>query len=470
MMLELAPSILLVISASFSATILLLHSIYGFTAMRTQLKKPLPNLVTYPLVAVIVPAKREPIDLIERVLHSLIKLDYPRDKLKIILVCDDYTAEEQRAILNIVSRLRELIDIEVLFRKSGKYKASALNHALKHVDADYIAIIDVDNVITPEFLKRAVSYLTSDTRIAAYTCRWTALNTDDSTVSRAIALSQDFMFNVLMRGRYALSLRPFILGTGSVIRKCVLDEIGGFPESIIEDLDLSLEVMMRGYQIHYDHDSLVYVEVPTTYASFRKQQIRWVYGTTYLIINKLPKFFKSKEVKLREKIDVLLYLSQYVGAMLILLTLFALTLTVAYVRDVQLWAFYIALILWVLSSVAYITVFYMFTRRMEISFVKAIKLLGASSIMITLMSPCLLISTLKCLLRIPQEWTITPKGSARWFYTSFIHYLPEICVAVVSVAIFIGAVMRGLVYTALTVLPVVIAYIRGLLNLALKRY
>ena len=100
-----------------------------------------------PAVAVLVPTRGEPVELVTRALRGALALDYPR--FEVWLLDDDARSE--------LRDLSQRLGCRYLARAERRHaKAGNLNHALPHLDADLIAVFDSDVVPLTTFLSRTV--------------------------------------------------------------------------------------------------------------------------------------------------------------------------------------------------------------------------------------------------------------------------------------------------------------------------
>jgi hypothetical protein len=68
-------------------------------------------------------------------------------------------------------------------------------------------------------------------------------------------------------------------GTMCLIRRAALVAAGGWSsDTIVEDSDLGLAVLEKGWQIHYTNRRYGYGLLPDTFEAYKKQRHRWAYG------------------------------------------------------------------------------------------------------------------------------------------------------------------------------------------------
>ena len=97
---------------------------------------------------------------------------------------------------------------------------------------------------------------------------------------------------VFCEGRYKLGLNSGIGGTGVVVKTEIMRAIGGFGNSLVDDLDLCMELTKRGYRIAFARDCVVYDEKPQTWSGAFKQRTRWFKGHFDVLFGRFRKTIK----------------------------------------------------------------------------------------------------------------------------------------------------------------------------------
>src|SRR6185503_19075822 len=94
-------------------------------------------LARYPSVSIIVPAYNEEVTVAATV-ESLLKLDYPTDKLELLLV-DDGSTDKTHEVLN---QFASYSQVRVFTKQNEGSKFAALNYALSHVRTELVGCLD----------------------------------------------------------------------------------------------------------------------------------------------------------------------------------------------------------------------------------------------------------------------------------------------------------------------------------------
>lgn len=258
----------------------------------------------------------------ERVIRAAAAMEWPFGPHQ-VQVLDDSTDETRGIVDAIAAELRAAGADAVVVRRASRegFKAGALAHGMTLHDAEFIAIFDGDFVPPPDFLLRTVPALAADTRLGWTQCRWTHLNADDNTITRAQAAGIDAHFIIEQQARSAGWFMNFN-GTAGVWRRRAIEDAGGWSDATLtEDLDLSYRAQLRGWRGLFLPEVAVPAEVPADAAAFKSQQFRWAKGSLQTALRLLPAVWRAAR-PLIEKIQATLHLTNYLmHPLLVLLVL-----------------------------------------------------------------------------------------------------------------------------------------------------
>ena len=291
---------------------------------------PIPSVdrATLPAVIVQVPVYNE-IHVIERVIDAVATLDYPRDRLH-IQILDDSTDETHRLAQERAALYRKRgIDVVVLQRpnRSG-FKSGALAWGLPQADGEYVAIFDADFCPHPDFLLQTVPHFLARPRLGLVQTRWSYLNADYSSFTRAQVLALDGHFVVEQTGRCRSGLLMSFNGAAGVWRRHCIEESGGWQsDTLCEDLDLSYRAQLAGWECLYLPGVDAPAEVPPQMAAFKQQQSRWAQGSVQALRKLAGPTLRSRRLGWTQKGMALVHLSSYLAhALMVVLLLVSLPL------------------------------------------------------------------------------------------------------------------------------------------------
>jgi len=247
-----------------------------------------------PAVSILIPARNE-----EKVIASLLEriseLDFPEDKLE-ILVIDDGSEDKTGEIVGAWTRKDPRFRlIAIPSGQGGKGKGEALNRGLREATHGVIAVYDADNMPEKLSLKHLCSALVSDPKLAAVTGKYRAYNKGTNLLTRFINLESIAFQWIIQAGRWMLLKIAFISGTNFVVRKSILEEIGGWqPDALTEDTDLTFRIYQQGYLVRFLPQSVSWEQEPESLKTWIRQRVRWARGNSYIISHYTRRVFKSK--------------------------------------------------------------------------------------------------------------------------------------------------------------------------------
>src|SRR6266542_10618 len=243
-----------------------------------RLLTKLPPVPDYqPMVSLQVPAYNEPIEMLQKTLNALARLNYPNYE---VLIVDNNTPAEEawRPLEEICRKLGPKFHCLHLDKWPG-YKSGALNFAVTQTDpgAKIIGIIDADYEVDPDFLRELVPAF-ANPQVAFVQTPQDYSDHKGDIFSESTYRGYKYFFEVSMPARNERNAIIFA-GTMGLIRKSVLEEIGGWDEwCITEDAEASLRIVKLGYQSMYINRSYGRGLMPLTFDGFKKQRFRWCFG------------------------------------------------------------------------------------------------------------------------------------------------------------------------------------------------
>ncbi len=230
-----------------------------------------------PSIAIAVPVYNEDVGVVEATLESMLKLNYPKDKLRLYLL-DDSTKPEIRSALESYSAVH---GITFLHRDDRKgFKAGALNNMLKYIDEEFLAIFDYDEkIVNPEFLNELLPFF-GDLRVSYVQTEKT--RSRGSLFSETVNVFDGFFFKFIEPAR-ALNNTAIFAGSCGLIRTSILKKLHGFPEYVIEDTFFSFESDRNNYKSIFVPKVYAVGSPIRTFTELAKQQWRYNYGDTQFI-------------------------------------------------------------------------------------------------------------------------------------------------------------------------------------------
>jgi len=257
-------------------------------------KKEKINTNYYPSVSVLIPARNEEKN-ISRTIKSVLNLDYPKEKLKIIVINDGSTDKTRE----IAKKFKGVLVLDNKHRGLGK--ASALNHGLKYVNTELFGVLDADSEVSRDSLKKLVQ-LFKDKNTAAAISRIKVKNPKNTltNIQRIEYILATFI-RKLMSKIDTLHITPGVL---SIYKTNIVNKLNNFDENnITEDLEIAMRLKYNHYNVRMNDEAVTYTTVPSTFKQLWDQRVRWFRG---FIQNNLKykKMFMSKKHGLMGKFQI----------------------------------------------------------------------------------------------------------------------------------------------------------------------
>ncbi|ULO10172.1 glycosyltransferase family 2 protein [Paenibacillus sp. 19GGS1-52] len=318
------PDVLMVIAVICIWSLLLVNVtliIAGYLYYIKSENEEMPEIKgELPFVTIMVPAHNEGI-VISKTVESLLALDYPHDRYEIIVINDNSTDNSALLLGNIQSRYknRNLLIISTDAITGGKGKSNALNIGFARSKGELIAIYDADNTPEKMALRYLVAEIMNDSSLGAVIGKFRTRNRDASLLTRFINIETLSFQWMAQAGRWKLFKLCTIPGTNFIMRRSIVESIGGWDvKAIAEDTEISFRIYMMGYRIKFQPKSVTWEQEPQTLKVWFKQRTRWAKGNIYVIVKNIPLLFDKSASRIR--FDILYYLSIYFLLLLSLIT------------------------------------------------------------------------------------------------------------------------------------------------------
>ena len=353
--------IVLILLASYGVHRYILVYLY-YKHRKKKTTTPPSEFPELPRVTVQLPIFNEQY-VVDRLLSSICKLQYPLDKLDIQLL-DDSTDETQAVARALVENYAaQGFPVNYLHRTNREgYKAGALAEGMKTAKGEFIAIFDADFTPPEDFLLKTIHHLT-DPSIGMVQTRWTHINRNYSFLTEVEAILLDGHFVLEHSGRARSNVFFNFNGTAGVWRRTAIEEAGGWQhDTLTEDTDLSYRAQMKGWKFVYLQDVECPAELPVEMTAFKTQQARWAKGLIQTGKKILPQVLKSKQ-SFHVKLEAWYHLTSNLSYPLMVL-LSVLLLPAMIIRFYQGWfqMLYIDLPLFMASTFS-ISSFYLVSQR-----------------------------------------------------------------------------------------------------------
>jgi cellulose synthase/poly-beta-1,6-N-acetylglucosamine synthase-like glycosyltransferase len=226
---------------------------------------------------------------VDQLLRAINALDYPREKLQIIIVLEPNDLATRAAI----ARFGPMPHLQVLIAPANypQTKPKALNCALPFARGAFTAVFDAEDRPEPGQLRAALDAFRSHASDVA--CAQASLcinNFAESWLTRMFAAEYAGQFDVFLPGFSAMRLPLPLGGSSNHFRTAVLREVGGWDAwNVTEDADLGFRLARFGYR-SVTFDSTTEEEAPPAFKVWLGQRSRWMKGwmQTWLVHMRRP--------------------------------------------------------------------------------------------------------------------------------------------------------------------------------------
>lgn len=245
--------------------------IVTFLSEPARERRARPRSAATPKVAVIVPCWNEE-NTIKGTVDSLLALDYPADKLQIVLVNDGSTDGTKEVMDSYVGHPQ----VTVIHKENGG-KHTAMNLGIEQAsDAEFVGCLDADSFVAPDALREIIAYF-DDPKVAAVTA---AMSVWSPRTLLERMQNADYIHGITLR-HVISSLNGLYVTPGpfSFYRRSQILEVGGFQKGHnTEDLEMALRLQNAGYILENAPRARVYTKTPTSVRGLVKQRTRWTTG------------------------------------------------------------------------------------------------------------------------------------------------------------------------------------------------
>ena len=223
-----------------------------------------------PSVALIVPCWNEE-KTIKGSVESLLALDYPMDKLSVIVVDDGSTDNSAKELEAFANHPR----VTIVHKENGG-KHTALNAGIAMTDAEIVGCMDADSFVEPSALRETVAYF-DEAKVGAVTV---AMSVHQPRNLIEAMQNVEYILGIALRHILASVNGIYVTpGPFSLYRKSIIEKVGGFRNGHnAEDMEMALRLQRNGYWIENAYRARVYAQSPKTVPSLIKQRVRWTTG------------------------------------------------------------------------------------------------------------------------------------------------------------------------------------------------
>jgi glycosyltransferase XagB len=241
-----------------------------------------------PLYTVLVPLYKEA-RILPKLIKSLRALDFPTDRLDIVLLLE----EDDDETLVAAEKCQLPAHFRTLIIPPGypRTKPRACNVGLASARGQFLVIYDAEDRPDPNQLKKALlAFSLSDDQVICIQCRLNFYNPRQNILTRLFTMEFSFWFDLFLPGLSAIGAPIPLGGTSNHFRVSALRAVGGWDAfNVAEDCDLGIRLASAGYQTVM-LDSTTWEEANSQIGNWIRQRSRWIKGylQTYLVHMRNP--------------------------------------------------------------------------------------------------------------------------------------------------------------------------------------
>ncbi|HBG4972987.1 TPA: glycosyltransferase family 2 protein [Clostridioides difficile] len=283
----------------------------GYIFYFKNFDKEVKEIDEYPMISILVPAHNEA-KVIGRTVESLLLLNYPKSKMELIVINDNSSDNSKEILENIKNRYNNynftIINTDSL--TGGKGKSNALNIGYTISKGDFIAVYDADNTPDKNALRYLVQTIVMNDELGAVIGKFRTRNKNKNLLTKFINIETLSFQWMSQAGRWQLFNLCTIPGTNFILRRSIIEEIGGWDsKAIAEDTEISFRIYKLGYKIKLVPQSITWEQEPETVKVWIKQRTRWAKGNIYVLMKYIKNIFKQGRNKI--VFDIAYFFSVY---------------------------------------------------------------------------------------------------------------------------------------------------------------
>lgn len=228
----------------------------------------------YPPITVLVAAYNEE-DGIADTVRSLQNQDYPSTMR--ILVLNDGSIDQTGEILQVLEK--QVYEVEVLTFNRNYGKSHALNIGLHHTTTDLLITVDGDCYVKQNGVRKLVErYLSDPPNTAAVAGEMLIRNSRENWITKA--QEWDYFLGIAAVKRIQSLFQGTLVAQGafSLYERRCLEAIGGWPDTVGEDIVLTWMLLDAGYRIGHAENACAFTRCPNSLSKFIRQRQRWSRG------------------------------------------------------------------------------------------------------------------------------------------------------------------------------------------------
>ena len=249
------------------------------------------HISRFPFVSILIPSFNEQ-DTIIKTLKSVINLDYPKNKLEIIVINDGSKDKTKEMVDEFIKNNKEF-KIKLINQKN-QGKAQSMNNALKILKGEFFACLDADSSVDSKTLKKMLTIYEEEDKNLAIVTPAMKVKSPKTFLQKIqwIEYLVSLFIGRLLGYMDCIYVAP---GPFSLYRTEIIKKMGNFDtHTITEDQEIAYRAQKHHYKIKQCYNGYVYTIAPSNLRMLYKQRNRWLKGG-FLNIIKYKKLIWNKK-------------------------------------------------------------------------------------------------------------------------------------------------------------------------------
>lgn len=246
-----------------------------------------------PVYSVLVPLRDEA-DVIPQIIEAMTSLDYPSDKIDMIIPLETYDTDTIQAIED--ARPPEYMRTRIIPYITPQTKPKTLNIIFPEVRGEFLVIYDAEIIPDRDQMKKAYLGFKHNPGIACFQTRLEHYNADQNILTKLFNMEFSFHYDFFLPGLQKLGFPIPLSGHSTHFRTEVVREIGAWDSyNVAEDCDLGMRLYRYGHKTAI-LNSLSQEEAASSIKSWIQQRTRWMKGfiQTSIVHLRHPLHFKNQ--------------------------------------------------------------------------------------------------------------------------------------------------------------------------------
>lgn len=260
-----------------------------------------------PFVSIMIPGHNEE-SVITQTVENILKLDYENFE---IIVIDDRSTDNTASVIKDLEQKYDKVIALIRNKDAFPGKSAVLNDAMKIAKGEAFLVFDADATVEPDFLSKLIPHL-EPKDVGAVQARKVIRNKNFNLLTRCQnnEYTMDTHFQV---GRDSVKGAVELRGNGELLKRQAVEDIGGWNNyTIVDDLDMSTRLHIKGWDVRFCPDAIVYEEGIVYLWPLFRQRRRWLEGTIRRYLEHSGAALRSRDMSLRASLDMMAYISQFI--------------------------------------------------------------------------------------------------------------------------------------------------------------